>query len=159
MIPSVLVPGCFRAFSGQRACSNLSMPAQHKTPAISKVNANGLFLAACHYHEPPSFLPAVPLPRLPPLPPLIPRPSLSYTPLDACTCSLGGQPLPIEALSIYLASLVRIQNGQLPLLPGYDGLNVSLFSVLSPQNCMCGGQVCAVSGNGPHCIDSTVLGG
>ena len=38
--------------------------------------------------------------------------------------SVGGQPLPTEALNIYLASLVRIQNGQLPLLPGYDGLTV-----------------------------------
>ena len=85
--------------------------------------------------HPLSSLPSLLLPLLPPL---IPCPSLSYTPYNDCTCSLGGQPLPIEALSIYLASLVRIQNGQIPLLPGYDGLNVSLFSMsLSPQNRKC----------------------
>ena len=38
--------------------------------------------------------------------------------------AVGGQPLPVEALNIYLASLVRIQNGQVPLLPNYDGLQV-----------------------------------
>jgi len=38
--------------------------------------------------------------------------------------NLGGQPYPLEALSIFLLSLVRVQNGQLPLLAEAEGFNV-----------------------------------
>ena len=36
--------------------------------------------------------------------------------------NLGGQPFPLEALNIYLVSLVRIQSGQIPILPDNDSV-------------------------------------
>ena len=35
------------------------------------------------------------------------------------------KPLPVEALSVFLLALVRIQNGEIPLLPDYDSVSVS----------------------------------
>jgi len=34
------------------------------------------------------------------------------------------KPLPVEALSVFLLALVKIQNGEIPLLPDYDQVNV-----------------------------------
>uniref|UniRef100_A0A6U6B6K6 EF-hand domain-containing protein n=1 Tax=Guillardia theta TaxID=55529 RepID=A0A6U6B6K6_GUITH len=38
--------------------------------------------------------------------------------------NLGGQPLPLEALNIFLCGLLRLQNGQLPLLASHDSIQV-----------------------------------
>jgi len=38
--------------------------------------------------------------------------------------NLGGQPLPLEAFTIYLSALVKLQNGQFPLLPPIDNLSI-----------------------------------
>lgn len=44
--------------------------------------------------------------------------------------NLGGQPFPVEALNIFLVSLVRLQNGQIPLLPDNDQVSTDAARAL-----------------------------